>query len=73
MPISIRKEGDPAGGNRITLMRFAVPVDATDPATRIRVLHERAAASRDERVDPAHQPIAGVLNLLPNAAWSAAC
>ncbi len=66
MPISIRREGDPAGGNRITLMRFAVPVDATDPASRIRVLHERASASREEPSIPLTNAIAGMLNLLPN-------
>ena len=42
MPISIRRESDPAGGNRVTLMRFSVPIDASDPITRVRVLHERA-------------------------------
>lgn len=66
MPISIRKEGDPAGGNRITLMRFGVPVDVQDPVTRIRVLHDRAAASRDEPAIPLTNVIAGMLNLLPS-------
>ncbi|MGZ8765689.1 MAG: wax ester/triacylglycerol synthase domain-containing protein [Acidimicrobiia bacterium] len=66
MPISIRKDDDPAGGNRITLMRFSVPVGAQDPETRIRVLHDRAAACRDEPSIPLTNMIAGVLNLLPN-------
>lgn len=66
MPISIRKESDPAGGNRITLMRFGVPVDAEDPATRIRVLHDRVAASRAEPSIPLTNTIAGMLNLLPS-------
>jgi WS/DGAT/MGAT family acyltransferase len=65
MPISIRAEGDPAGGNRITLMRFAVPVDAPDPAARMQVLHELAAASRAEPSIPLTNAIAGMLNLLP--------
>ncbi len=65
MPISIREEDDPAGGNRITLMRFAVPVAAPDPVSRIRVLHERAAASRAEPSIPLTNAIAGMLNLLP--------
>ncbi len=33
MPISIRKDGDALGGNRITLMRFKVPVAITDRAS----------------------------------------
>ena len=32
MPISLRAEGDEMGGNRITLMRFDVPVGVVDPA-----------------------------------------
>ena len=65
MPISIREEGDPIAGNRITLMRFSVPVDAPDPATRMRVLHALAAASRSERSIPLTNTIAGMLNLVP--------
>ena len=30
MPVSIRKADDPIGGNRITLMRFKVPVGIAD-------------------------------------------
>ena len=29
------------GGNRITLMRFDVPVGEADPAARIRAIHQR--------------------------------
>ena len=46
MPISIRTDGDAQGGNRITLMRFAVPVSVTDPRRRIRETRVRAAARR---------------------------
>ena len=31
MPISIRMPGDAEGGNRITLMRIALPVGQADP------------------------------------------
>lgn len=65
MPISIRQEGDPAGGNRITLMRFPVPIGTTDVRSRIRVVHERAASSRSEPSIPLTNVIAGLLNLLP--------
>ena len=66
MPISIRRQDDPAGGNRITLMRFNVPVDTTDPVARMQVLHERAVACRDEPSIPLTNAIAGMLNLLPS-------
>lgn len=66
MPVSVRGEDDPAGGNRITLMRFAVPVDAPDPIARMRVLHDLVAQSRAERAIPLTNAIAGMLNLLPH-------
>lgn len=68
MPISIRKPGDPMGGNRITLMRFAVPAGVTDPQERIRAIDVRCRRVRAERSLPLTNAIAGALNLLPPAA-----
>jgi diacylglycerol O-acyltransferase / wax synthase len=65
MPISLRTKADEMGGNRITLMRFDVPVGEADPAARIRAIHQRTGAVRDERSLPYTQLIAGVLNLVP--------
>jgi diacylglycerol O-acyltransferase len=65
MPVNIRNDGDPMGGNRITLMRFDLPVDVPDPAERIRRIHERAGFVRSERSLPYTQLIAGALNLMP--------
>ena len=65
MPISIRKADDPVGGNRITLMRLAMPVGVADPAERIREIHLRAQAAQDEQSLPYTQAIAGGLSLLP--------
>jgi WS/DGAT/MGAT family acyltransferase len=67
LPISIRKEGDPAAGNRITLERFKVPVGVADPAKRIRLTGQRCRAARDDRALPLTNAIAGTLNLLPSA------
>lgn len=66
MPISVRKEGDPAASNRITLARFKVPVGVTDPAERIRLTGQRCRAARDERALPLSNTIAAALNLLPS-------
>ena len=68
LPISIRKPDDPPGGNRITLMRFAVPVSDADPASRIRAMGRLCHAARDERSLAFVDPIAATLNLLPRAA-----
>lgn len=65
MPISLRTEQDAIGGNRITLMRFDIPVDIVDPAERIAEIHRRATRVRHERSLPLTQVIAGALNLMP--------
>jgi hypothetical protein len=65
MPVSIRGDHDPVGGNRITLMRFSLPVGVEDPAERLRQIHLLAGRVRTERSLPYTQAIAGGLNLLP--------
>lgn len=65
MPVSLRSEGDEIGGNRITLMRFDVPVGIADPAQRISAIHERTSRVRREKSLPYTQLIARALNLMP--------
>ena len=64
MPVSIRAK-DEVVGNRITLLRFELPVGEVDPLERIRRIHLRTVAARGERSLPHTQAIAGGLNLLP--------
>ncbi len=66
MPISIRNDSDAAGGNRITLMRFAVPTRERDPVVRMHQIHALALASRAEPSIPLTNTIARTMNLLPN-------
>ena len=65
MPISIRKPEDPVGGNRITLMRFKVPVGLRDPVERMHRIHELCIEARNEPSIEHTNTIAGALNLLP--------
>ncbi len=65
MPISLRDAKDAIGGNRLTLMRFDLPVGEPDPAARIATIHHRTQQLRAERSLPHTQTIAGGLNLLP--------
>jgi diacylglycerol O-acyltransferase len=65
MPINLRAAGDAPGGNRITLMRFDIPVGLADPAARIRQIHERTERVRHEKSLPHTQVIAGFLNRMP--------
>lgn len=65
LPISIRRDDDPAGGNRITLMRFPVPTGIDDPAERMRVVHALTSDARSQPSIPLTNAIAGTMNLLP--------
>jgi diacylglycerol O-acyltransferase len=66
LPISIRQEGDAAGGNRITLMRFTIPVGIVDPVERMQAIHESTGEARAESSIPMTDAIAGTLNLFPS-------
>jgi hypothetical protein len=66
MPVSLRTEDDPAGGNRVTLVRFPLPLDVFDPRELMAAVDERVARWRREPAVPLSQVIAGVLNLLPS-------
>jgi hypothetical protein len=62
MPISLRLDGDAEGGNRVTVMRFTVPVGEADPAERLRKVHDVAAAARNEPSVPHFGAIAAGLS-----------
>ncbi|MCG7595716.1 wax ester/triacylglycerol synthase domain-containing protein [Mycobacterium sp. PSTR-4-N] len=65
MPINLRTDDDAPGGNRITVMRFDIPVDERDPAMRIHRIREVTTRVRHEKSLPHTQLIAGVLNRVP--------
>lgn len=67
MPVSIRKPGDPVGGNRITLLRFTVPVSLTDAGERMVATHDRCEPVKSDRSLPFTDALAGALNLVPRA------
>lgn len=65
MPISLRAPGDPMGGNRITLARFALPVDIAGAADLMRALDTVIEAWRREPAIPLSGAVAAALNRLP--------
>ncbi|MFC3777684.1 wax ester/triacylglycerol synthase domain-containing protein [Mycolicibacterium holsaticum] len=67
MPINVRTAADPIGGNRATLIRFAVPVDIVDPSERIQVIHAQTGRARNEKSLAHTGLIAGALNLMPRS------
>ncbi|HEX6419488.1 MAG TPA: wax ester/triacylglycerol synthase domain-containing protein [Acidimicrobiales bacterium] len=65
MPISIRRPGDPMGGNRFVPARFTLPVDDPDPRMRVKIAGGIARRWRAEPALGATDLLAGGLNMLP--------
>jgi diacylglycerol O-acyltransferase len=65
LPISLRGDADPIGGNRLTLARAEVPVGIVDPVERMRAIGEVVRALRDEPSTGYVELVAGAMNLLP--------
>lgn len=72
MPISLREEGDPMGGNRFAPVRFEIPLGIDDPAERIRTLGTLAHRWRDDPALGFTEVIATGLRRLPPAAAAGA-
>ena len=47
IPISLRAQDDPQGGNRFTGARFPAPLSETDPATLVQTVREFVLSARD--------------------------
>ncbi len=65
MPVNLRKDDDPAGGNRFAGARIAAPVAEPDPARRILQVRESVLNAVGEPAINALNAVAPVLNLLP--------
>lgn len=71
IPISVRREGDAAGGNRIAGARFAGPVGIADPRLRMQAIGRLVRALRDEPAIDGLSLFAPGLARLPAALLSA--
>ena len=47
MPISLRAQDDPQGGNRFTGVQFPAPLGEADPAARVRAVREFVLSARE--------------------------
>ncbi|MET8425506.1 wax ester/triacylglycerol synthase domain-containing protein [Nocardia sp. NPDC004860] len=65
MPISLRRAADPIGGNRITLARFAVPVDKAAALDLIHALDATVEGWKHEPAIPFSNAVAATFNRLP--------
>ncbi|HLI73209.1 MAG TPA: wax ester/triacylglycerol synthase domain-containing protein [Acidimicrobiales bacterium] len=64
MPISVRDEGDRAGGNRFVPARFALTIE-TDPLRRLRHVHDAAQSWKHAPALRLNQVLAAGLDALP--------
>ncbi|HZA09584.1 wax ester/triacylglycerol synthase family O-acyltransferase [Mycobacterium sp.] len=65
IPVNLRSEDDPAGGNRFAGVMLAAPIGIKDPVARIGEIHARMCQSREERAIDLVGAIAPLLNVLP--------
>ncbi|MGX9792602.1 wax ester/triacylglycerol synthase family O-acyltransferase [Mycobacterium sp. MMS18-G62] len=66
VPVNLRSEADPAGGNRFAGVNLAAPISLTDPQVRIKNIRSQMTRKRDERAIDMMGAIAPVLSLLPD-------
>lgn len=67
VPVNLRSEDDPAGGNRFAGVNIAAPVGIVDPETRVKAVRSQMTSKREERAIDMVGSIAPVLSLLPDA------
>lgn len=72
MPVSMRRDDDPMGGNRFTGAFFSAPAGIADPADRIRAMHERVLKVRDEPALDIMNKVTPLMNLAPSPLVAAA-
>jgi diacylglycerol O-acyltransferase len=68
IPVNMRSDDDPAGGNRFGGVNLAAPIGIVDPGKRIKSIRSQMTRKRDERAANMVGVIAPVLSLLPDTA-----
>jgi len=67
IPVNMRAEADPAGGNRFAGVMISAPLGISDPAARIHNVRTQMVKRRDEPAIELIGSAAPVLSLLPDA------
>jgi diacylglycerol O-acyltransferase / wax synthase len=65
VPVNLRSEDDPAGGNRFAGVMLAAPLGIADPIARIQEIHAQMCERREERAIDVIGSMAPLLSLLP--------
>ncbi|CAN5551514.1 wax ester/triacylglycerol synthase family O-acyltransferase [soil metagenome] len=71
VPVNLRSDADPSGGNRFAGVNLAAPVGTVDPVARIQEIRAQMIQRRDESAIDMLGSIAPVLSLLPSAVLEA--
>jgi diacylglycerol O-acyltransferase len=71
VPVNLRADSDPAGGNRFAGVNLAAPIGTVDPVKRIQKIRSQMTHRRDEAAIDMISAIAPVLSLLPSAVLEA--
>jgi diacylglycerol O-acyltransferase len=66
VPVNMRSDNDPAGGNRFAGVNLAAPIGLIDPEKRIKSIRSQMTRKRDERAVNMVGVIAPVISLLPD-------
>ena len=66
VPVNLRADADPAGGNRFAGVNLAAPIGIADPAARIQKIRKQMIARREEAAIDILSVVAPVLTLLPD-------
>ena len=67
VPVNLRADADPAGGNRFAGVNLGAPVGVVDPATRIQRIRKQMIARREEAAIDVLGAVAPLLAVLPDA------
>jgi diacylglycerol O-acyltransferase len=67
VPVNLRSDADPAGGNRFVGVNIAAPIGVVDPVTRIQKVRAQMTSKREERAMDMVGAMAPVISLLPDA------
>jgi diacylglycerol O-acyltransferase len=67
VPVNLRSDDDPAGGNRFAGVTLAAPVGVVDPTERIQKVRAQMTSKREERAIDVVGAIAPLISLLPDS------
>ncbi|MGV1089374.1 MAG: wax ester/triacylglycerol synthase family O-acyltransferase [Mycobacterium sp.] len=71
VPVNLRAEADPAGGNRFAGVNLGAPIGVADPTVRIQKIRKQMIARREEAAIDILGAVAPMLAMLPDAVLQA--